>query len=493
MQQGKKKKHDGGDKDPPKVLVARLAVPGYMASRRMEIESSPPGHKFLLWFKGVTCRVTKKGKKQQAEEWARNQEWDTVPKNDVVHEWEPLSERKRTALKAVTARSSIAESMLGAIEARRRAAKESLGEQTVFSASYHLVAPLATGLGNPHPVENGFTFMNPYGVPCLPGSAVKGVVRRAAEELALFDEESRWTVPLVWLLFGFEEKSAYVDQVDKKASEIARAASERWKGCFKQWAEEHVGSDTHLNAFLRLVGSQLKEKYRKMAAKNPREFIESLQESKSLRRSIHWKGLLRFWDAFPAGKFEMGVDIMNPHHKGYFEGQNPPHDSESPLPVFFLVLEPGCKFEFLVQLDRTDPSVDNWKELLGQAFDYAADNLGFGAKTAVGYGAMSVEAQVQVAAGAAAGDRTRVKADLAEKTETWKEALLSLNPGSGEITAKYKGKTSAPIRGQEAKELILALGNRAKKLRKTKHLVNVALKVRKRGNKIEILGLAEGE
>ena len=45
-------------------------------------------------------------------------------------------------------------------------------------------APFTTGLGNEHPLENGFAFLNPYGLPYLPGTGVKGVLRQAARELA---------------------------------------------------------------------------------------------------------------------------------------------------------------------------------------------------------------------------------------------------------------------------------------------------------------------
>lgn len=38
-----------------------------------------------------------------------------------------------------------------------------------------------TGMGNPHPVENGFTWHHTLGVPYIPGSSVKGMVRDWAE------------------------------------------------------------------------------------------------------------------------------------------------------------------------------------------------------------------------------------------------------------------------------------------------------------------------
>src|SRR5690625_3756282 len=56
-------------------------------------------------------------------------------------------------------------------------------------------APFTTGLGNEHPLENGFAFLNPYGLPYLPGSGVKGVLRQAACELASGDwgDVQGWT------------------------------------------------------------------------------------------------------------------------------------------------------------------------------------------------------------------------------------------------------------------------------------------------------------
>src|SRR5690554_2704810 len=68
------------------------------------------------------------------------------------------------------------------------------------------VAPFTTGLGNEHPLENGFAFLDPYGLPYLPGSGVKGVLRRAAGELASGDwgESSGWNDATITALFGLE-------------------------------------------------------------------------------------------------------------------------------------------------------------------------------------------------------------------------------------------------------------------------------------------------
>jgi CRISPR-associated protein Cmr6 len=40
-----------------------------------------------------------------------------------------------------------------------------------------------TGVGNEHPLENGFTFDRSIGVPFFPGTSVKGLCRAAAEQL----------------------------------------------------------------------------------------------------------------------------------------------------------------------------------------------------------------------------------------------------------------------------------------------------------------------
>lgn len=62
-------------------------------------------------------------------------------------------------------------------------------------SAWHFV----TGLGNPHPVENGLTWHSVLGVPYLPGSAVKGMTR-AWLELNEYDAPTRKR------LFGSDDK-----------------------------------------------------------------------------------------------------------------------------------------------------------------------------------------------------------------------------------------------------------------------------------------------
>lgn len=60
-------------------------------------------------------------------------------------------------------------------------------------------APLATGLGLSHPVENGFTFHPTYGVPFLCGASVKGMLRGWVSLWMEFaDESDRAATLLRW-------------------------------------------------------------------------------------------------------------------------------------------------------------------------------------------------------------------------------------------------------------------------------------------------------
>jgi CRISPR-associated protein Cmr6 len=200
-------------------------------------------------------------------------------------------------------------------------------------------APFTTGLGNEHPLENGFAFLNPYGLPYLPGSGVKGVLRQAAREL----QSGQWGDA---------------------------------KGC----TEDAI---THLFGLASDDGGKM-----------------------------HQRGALMFWDVLPQLKGEsLQVEVMTPHQSHYYQQRRDaksgdstsPHDSGQPNPIHFLTVPPGSRFTFHVQCDVPflrghSPALaegDRWKVLLQAAFEHAFEWLGFGAKTAVGYGAMQEDEQAR--------------------------------------------------------------------------------------------------
>ncbi len=196
------------------------------------------------------------------------------------------------------------------------------------------VAPFTTGLGNEHPLENGFAFLNPYGLPYLAGSGVKGVLRQAARELAdhRWGDDQGWTDDAITALFG------------KTGSD----------------------GDTDLQ-----------------------------------------RGALMFWDVLPQIEGDaLQVEVMTPHQSHYYQNGDSPHESGQPNPINFLTVPPGSKFVFHVQCDvpflsqLPQPASElardgRWQQFLSTALTHAFQWLGFGAKTAVGYGAMHEDAAVR--------------------------------------------------------------------------------------------------
>jgi CRISPR-associated protein Cmr6 len=220
--------------------------------------------------------------------------------------------------------------LLAALAERQNAEALALAAP-IFTYPAIASAPFATGLGNEHPLENGFSFLTPYGLPYLPGSGVKGVIRKAAEELASgeWGDAQGWNAAAIRNLFGPGEED-----------------------------------DT--------------------------------------RDSAPQQGALRFWDVIPTppaalknDKALLIVEIMTPHHSGYYqEGDQigkTPNTSESPNPISFLAVSAEARFTFYVECHpaRLDADLQgDWQTLIEAAFTHAGKWLGFGAKTAVGYGRM---------------------------------------------------------------------------------------------------------
>ncbi|RMH50793.1 MAG: type III-B CRISPR module RAMP protein Cmr6 [Zetaproteobacteria bacterium] len=244
----------------------RAAVPSYMR----DLEQAPPGHRFGIYFAG----------------WTEG--------------WRLADKQKQQALAGIRLGTGD-HARLDALIARQQEQAGKLGD-ALFSIVAKSTAPFVTGMGYEHPLENGFAFLNPYGLPYLPGASIKGVLRDAARDVGIEDAVAD-------RLFG-----------SSNAEDDAR------------------------------------------------------------------RGALNFWDAFPQGK--LMVEIMTPHHSGYLQNGGTPHDSEKPNPIPFLAVAPGARFHFFVQ-QIGDVGDCDWREVLAQCFQHAFDWLGFGAKTAVGYGAMS--------------------------------------------------------------------------------------------------------
>jgi CRISPR-associated protein Cmr6 len=306
------------------------------------------------------------------------------PRPRIAGLWEKNDFAARDAWKRIRAITVHDKKRMEALVRRQALAADSIPNVLRFDAV--AVAPFTTGLGNEHPLENGFAFLNPYGLPYLPGSGVKGVVRRASQELA----EGKWNNTRNW-------------------------------------------EDLHLPCY-RLEIRRGKEK-----VSVPLSVLDVLFGLESGSGATeHVRGALSFWDVIPQieGNSLM-VEIMTPHQSHYYQQKRErksgdsttPHDSGQPNPICFLTVPPGSRFAFHVVCDaahlarltkdKGDGAPDLlaltdgrplWQTLLAGAFEHAFEWLGFGAKTAVGYGAMQRDPQAEARAA-----RERAEREAAER------------------------------------------------------------------------------
>lgn len=184
--------------------IPRRAVPEYLTAVLGDYHTSqpgqlvidlPPGHRFLLYFHGmaatghVECGDTDRRSKRELREAAEAAAWDRLRTRhpQIAQFWIPVDRQKRVAVEAAAGMGKTASALLAALASRQA----TLLNPADWKREADLIAPLITGTGNPHPVENGFAFLSPYGVPYLAGSGIKGVLRRAAEELA-----ARFRIPM---------------------------------------------------------------------------------------------------------------------------------------------------------------------------------------------------------------------------------------------------------------------------------------------------------
>lgn len=289
--------------------------------------------------------------------------------------------------------------MRGLLERQRQTFDVSATSDSSHRLDALATSPFTTGLGNEHPLENGFAFLNPYGLPYLPGSGVKGVLRQSAWELASgewgdaqgWDKEPRYT-----LMEGEGERRRPV--LDKHKQPVM------------------------LSILDVLFGRETQD-----------------------GQSEHVLGALTFWDVIPQiapedpkrpEQISLAVEIMTPHQGHYYQkkpyaGSASPHESGQPNPISFLNVPPKSRFVFHVQcnlahLARLAPDLAKgsyWKTLLEVAFNHAYQWLGFGAKTAVGYGAMRENPEAQ-----AERERLHAAAQAEAQRQAEKARRATLSP-----------------------------------------------------------------
>lgn len=383
------------------------AVPGYLV--RHDLSQASPGLRFGLFLPIWTDRPEQereirqraRGKSREARDLdeylsrhgmdATIAAWQERDRNPLPRLWQRSRSGAVDAWKQIASLGEDDRARMRALGARQTALAEAGGgDGSLFRIDGRAVAPFTTGLGLEHPLENGFAFLNPYGLPYLPGSGVKGVLRQAARELAGVSRQAQWDIPSAWTS----------------------------------------------------------------------EAIDALFGKEAVNGDGHQRGALTFWDVIPqlAGD-TLVVEVMTGHQAHYHQSKEAPHESGQPNPVNFLTVPPDSSFTFHIQcnrpfLSRVAPDLESegrWQALLQEAFAHAFAWLGFGAKTAVGYGAMEPDQEA-----AAARAEAKAEAELESMRQEERE-LLQLADWLEEDRAAGRKEAGGRLSDQTVKLIKTAL------------------------------------
>jgi CRISPR-associated protein Cmr6 len=239
--------------------------------------------------------------------------------------------------------------LLRAAATRRAAAVARLAArgQVVRTLRVRPTWRLVVGLGEPTPGETGLSLHSTYGVPILPGSALKGLARSCARQ---------------WF------PADYAD--------YAVAAFGAEPGDNKQPAPGDAGTGG-----------------------GPAQRGEGTDESSG--SGVPRDGRVMFLDALPdlgpgAGP-GVSVDVMNPHTPAYYGdgGASPPAEYAQPVPVAFYTVTPAVAFTVHLVGRGHDPDLPELAladdEILLAWLTTALTEAGLGAKTNSGYGYLTIE------------------------------------------------------------------------------------------------------
>jgi CRISPR-associated protein Cmr6 len=115
------------------------------------------------------------------------------------------------------------------------------------------------------------------------------------------------------------------------------------------------------------------------------------------------RGQLVVLDAYPEAP-EVKLDIMNPHYSEYYGHKNDKHklpvEIENPIPIKFIRLKEGIEFifrAFFLPLEGKNFNESD-KNVIEAVFEKAFSIVGFGGKTAIGYGRFKVEEKLKAKA-----------------------------------------------------------------------------------------------
>ncbi|WP_290901637.1 type III-B CRISPR module RAMP protein Cmr6, partial [Ferroglobus sp.] len=213
----------------------------------------------------------------------------------------------------------------------------------VKASTFNLVTKsrLVVGLGDESVYEISIRLHRNYGVPYIPGSALKGVAKhyaiyRLAEELVN------------------QEGGDFFKLTGKVQKSVEEPDDSKVSGDVKSLSFEIDGVEMTFEDIRRIFGTQ------------------------------RWVGEVVFFDTFPTpeqlkSKPILELDIMNPHYQPYYQHGEAPGDWHSPTPIFILTVPKG--FEFIFSLAPREAGGGEIVEKAGVLLREVLQRFGVGAKT----------------------------------------------------------------------------------------------------------------
>lgn len=227
------------------------------------------------------------------------------------------------------------EKFLENINANKQKMMESLKESGYLIEQFDLKLQwrLIVGLGASHPQETSMTLHHIFGIPYIPGSALKGASRH-------------------YMIWKFVDENEEELNLRLCKSNFAELLKELNKALEKEENLTVSVGNISFKDLIHIFGTQNRQ------------------------------GKIIFFDAYPIEEIKLKIDIMNPHYPDYYTKDKPPTDWQNPIPIKFLTVE-DTKFRFyLAAKDKDQNLLNHARKILNDALL----NYGVGAKTSLGYG-----------------------------------------------------------------------------------------------------------
>ncbi len=299
---------------------------------------------------------------------------------------------------------------------------------------------LLIGHGNAAPSEVGLTVHHTWGVPMIPGSALKGLLSHYVD-----------------VCFGpsWKHREYHPRSPEHPEKERAPYAGVRWKG-----NRIEMGPGAIHQAIFGAPDADTDELHPETGA---------------------FKGLVTFHDALwipgTPSLMPFARDILTPHQKTYYtgEGVQEPNDYDDPNPVAFLTVRP--KAQFLVCL--SGPS--DWVDLAMALLLDALEEWGVGAKTVAGYGRLISVSKSRNSSAATSGSSS---------TEETFQQTINYNKGNKKISIQIKSektkKTSVEADLEELVKEQQISAEFAQKIKESKKEVEGKITIAIDGNNVKI-------